>query len=293
MTMNTAHPHSLARHESRRHARTWAPVAAGLAGLAFAVAAHGYSNDFQNASTAFSGFTASGNLTGLALATLPTGSGGLGSAGQSTWLGRLGAGVGKNGNGETVTLALTGLTAGQQYTVAFDLFIGASWDGSAGGYGPDLWALKVQSGAGATQTLVNATFANGQQGINFGADSRQSYSDATPLGGIALSFNRFTGADAYFSLNANGNYASDYSIYRFGRGAGNPVPVFTANASTARVMFQRVGTVSGDSADEYWALDNIAVSGAATIPEADSYAMMLACLGLLAVVLRRRAPDAC
>jgi hypothetical protein len=256
------------------------------------VTAHGYSNDFQDASTAFSGLTASGNLTGLALVTLPTDSGGLGSVHQSTWLGKLGAGVGKNGNDETVTLALTGLTTGQQYTVAFDLFIGASWDGSAFGYGPDLWALKVQSGTAAAQTLLNATFANGQQGINFGADSRQSYSDAAPLGGTALSFNRFTGADAYFSLNANGNYASDYSIYRFGRGAGNPVPAFTASASTASVTFQRVGTGSGDSADEYWALDNITVNDIAAIPEANSYAMMLACLGLLAVVSRRRAPAA-
>jgi hypothetical protein len=55
------------------------------------------------------------------------------------------------------------------------------------------------------------------------------------------------------------------------------------------VTFQRVGTGSSDSADEYWALDNIAINSTAAIPEADSYVMMLACLGVLAVVLRRRA----
>ena len=41
-------------------------------------------------------------------------------------------------------------------------------------------ALLAASGALST-TLLNATFANGAQGINFGAYSPQTYSDATPV----------------------------------------------------------------------------------------------------------------
>lgn len=100
-----------------------------------------FSSDFE---TGTAGFTASGSLPGLTRASLPTDGGGLSSPNQSMWLGKLGDGIAKSGSqDEIVTLNLSGLTAGQSYNVAFDLFIGASWDGSAGGYGPDSWRFAV------------------------------------------------------------------------------------------------------------------------------------------------------
>ncbi len=41
---------------------------------------------------------------------------------------------------------------------------------------------------------------------------------------------------------------------------GIPVLIFTAGASTATLTFERHETASGDSPDEYWALDNISVT---------------------------------
>ncbi|MEO8038699.1 MAG: PEP-CTERM sorting domain-containing protein [Betaproteobacteria bacterium] len=253
-----------------------------------------YSNDFETPATAFAGLTASGTLGagGLSTTSLPTDGGTLASPNQSTWLGRLGYGIGKaSADGEVVTLALGGLTAGKQYSLAFDLLVGASWDGSAISYGADQIAVSAQSGVAADQLLLDATFANGQQGINYGADSRQSYSDATPLGGDALSFNRFAGADASFSNNS-GDYSGDYSIYSFGRGTGNPMLTFTADDSTASLVFKRLPTASGDSGDEYWALDNITVASVAAVPEPGTSALMLAGLGLLGYGVRRRSSKA-
>jgi hypothetical protein len=248
-----------------------ATAAAALLGLsAAAQAAVIYANNFENAATATDSLVASGTLGTLGTSSLPTDSAGLSSSSQSHWLGRIGADVAKSQrDGEVVTLSLSGLTAGTTYRVDFDLFIGASWDGSASGYGNDAINVTASSGALAT-TLLNATFANGAQGINFGAFSPQTYSDTTPVvsdanlqGNPSYQFARFTGADESFSLDQGGNYANDYSIYRFGTGAGNPVLNFVAGGSTATITFMRPPTSSTDSADEYWGLDNLVVSGVA------------------------------
>jgi hypothetical protein len=213
-----------------------------------------FSNDFE---TNTDGFTASGSLTNLSRVQRPTDSGGPSSTNTSMWLGKIGDGVAKGGtNEEVVTLALTNLIAGATYTVAFDLMIGASWDGAASGYGPDCWRFSVDG-----QRLVDTIFSNVKQGVNAGAYSPQRYSDtnyATPTG---PDVDRFTGADAFWSANADGNYANDYAIYYFGHGAGNPMLSFTATNSSATLQFVRYGS-SADSSDEYWALDNVLVTGA-------------------------------
>jgi hypothetical protein len=236
-----------------------------------------FSNDFQSNTT---GFTASGSLTTLGRTTLPTDNGGLASANQSMWLGLLGSGVAKSGaSDEIVTLSLAGLATGQVYSIAFDLLVGASWDGSASGFGPDSWRLVVDGTA-----LVNTTFSNGQQGVNVGAYSPQRYSDATSTSTTGPDFNRFTGADAFFSLNQNGNYASDYAIYYFGHGSGNPNLTFTATGTTAALSFARYGQTT-DSADEYWALDNVKIS---IVPEPSSLWLLILGGGLFLASERTR-----
>ena len=215
-----------------------------------------YSNNFESNTN---GFTASGSLSSAGRTSLPTDNGGLGSANQSMWLGRLGQGVTKGATPEIVTLTLSGLLPGQVYAIGFDLFIGASWDGSESSiYGGDSWRLTVNG-----NMLVNTTFSNVQQGVNAGAYSPQRYSDSTYTSTMGADFNRFTGADVSFSVNQNGNYAPDYAIYYFGRGAGNPFLTFTASGTTAVLEFARYSGTS-DSADEDWALDNVQVS---VVPE--------------------------
>ncbi len=229
---------------------------------------------------------ASGTLSALSRVSLPTDGAGLASGNQSKWLGRLGSQVDKSPTTpETVSLQLAGLAPGTQYNVAFDLLIGDSWDGSASGYGPDRWSLTVSSG-GTGATLVDATFSScGVDNGLCGALSPQTYSDATPLGGAGgTTFAPETGADAFF--DSSGVYSEDYGIYWFGHGAGNPMPVFTADASTATLLFQRLpGTT--DSADEYWALDNIVVTGTVVPLPAGAWLFGSAVAGLLGLARRK------
>lgn len=249
-----------------------AALSIGLFG-AHAIAAVVVSNDFQTNTT---GFTAGGSLSSLTLVSLPTDNGGLSSLNQSMWLGKLGAGVPKSGaQDEIVTTTLSGLTPGQTYTVAFDLFVGASWDGSASSpWGQDCWRFAVDG-----VRLINTTFTNGNAGQEYGAYSPQRYSDTTFTSLTGADFPKFTGADASFTTGGT-SYGLHYAIYRFGRGAGNPVPTFIATSTTASLEFARFGATT-DSGDEYWALDNFE---AAPVPEPAS----LWILGLASAVVRRR-----
>ncbi len=188
----------------------------------------------------------------------------------STFLGRFG--------NDTATLSLSGLTAGRAYEVRFDLFIGATWDGNYPGWGgPDVFRLT----AGATP-LVDATF--GHSPAPGDPLLLQSYSDATPLGGpaYAAAYPGRTGADVdYFSPNT---IFENYSIYYFGHGAGNPYLTFIASGATETLTFQ--GLNLQGVGDEFWAIDNVAVSA---VPEPSSIALSLIGLAAAGLYGRRRA----
>lgn len=215
-----------------------------------------YSNDFE---TNTNGFSSSSTTT------LPTTNAGFGSTPSSTYLGQF--------SNDTVTLSLTGLTTGTTYTVGFDLFIGASWDGNAGTVGPDNWSLT----AGVTP-LVQTTFGNVSGSV-------QNYSDTNPIG--PGSNPRLTGADV---ANPAGLFDS-YGIYYFSRGAGNPNLTFLATGATETLTF--AGSNLQGVSDEFWAIDNVTVTGAAptagVIPEPGTVALLAS--GLLPIagtVLRCR-----
>jgi len=236
-----------------------------------------FSNDFE---TDTNGFGFDGTLSDgtPARVSLPTDSGGLASPNQSMWLGKLGDGIAKVGDtDEIVTIALADLEPFRDYSVSFDLLIGASWDGAANGYGPDSWRFSVNG-----VRLVDTMFSNGEQGVNVGAYSPQRYSDTSYASPNGPDVPRFTGADASYSANQGGNYGGDYAIYWFGHGAGNPVLHFTTNDGIALLEWARYGNTT-DSGDEYWALDNVAV----TAPEPGGAA--LAAVATLAVAGRRGA----
>lgn len=234
-----------------------------------------YSNDFETDTT---GFTAGGDLSNpLPLARLPTDGGGFSSPNKSRWLGPLGAGVPKSGlMDEIVTLNLSGLMPGASYDVAFDLFIGSTWDGAAAISGPDRWRFAVDG-----VRLVDTTFAN------LGAAQQYSdtdYNNHNDLSGPYVAAG--TGAD-YSYLPGFSNPGASYAIYRFGRGAGNPMLSFTATGATAVLEFARYGDTT-DSRDEYWALDNVVVQSQ-SVPEPSSLTLLgFGALGLIGYARRRR-----
>jgi hypothetical protein len=107
--------------------------------------------------------------------------------------------------------------------------------------GDEPWTLTTGSG----QTLVNTTFTN---------FFTQRYSD-TNFNGPG-SFPLKTGADVGQDLAGNNN---DFTIYYFGKGAGNPILTFVAPGSgTQSLVF--TGANMQEITDEFWALDNVTVT---------------------------------
>jgi hypothetical protein len=228
-----------------------------LAGVAQAQTV--YVNDFES-NTA--GFTTSGRTN---LPTTPNASSPLSSM------------LGKFANNEFSNLILSGLNPGETYNVAFDLFIGGSWDGNNTTYGQDCWILRENY---SNQYMVNTTFSH----LN-DSGFTQNYSDTNPVGNLngGGPYSAKTGADV---ISANPDSFAGYQIYYFGRGAGNPILTFTANgAGLASLTFQGVGLQNVD--DEYWAIDNVRVTSA-RIPEPASAALGLLALPALALIRRKK-----
>ena len=169
----------------------------------------------------------------------------------STWLGPL-------NQGQTATLQLSGLVSGNVYNLAFDLMAAGSLDGPG-----DFFRVYV-----GAQALIDATFD--RQGFLGG----QTYSDSTPLG---------TGGNKPFGSGRDATINNAH-LYYFGHGAGNPIMSFTASGSTANINF--IGATNQAYADEWFAIDNVLVTGEAAVPE--PWTLPLLGLGLAVLGMGRR-----
>jgi hypothetical protein len=137
---------------------------------------------------------------------------------------------------QTVSLSLKELPPHASATVAFDLLILKSWDGSSPQYGPDRFSLAVADGP----VLLNATFSNNPK---LDADSSyQSY--PTPRSRPQA------GAVAVQTLGYR--FFGD-SVYHFR--LSFPHDAQTLRLDFASDLFEGKGT-----ADESWGLDDVRVS---------------------------------
>ncbi len=102
-------------------------------------------------------------------------------------------------------------------------------------------------------TLVDTTFINLVPADGILNNFTQNYSDTNPIGAGANP--PFTGADVAYT---GGAFFERYAIYYFGHGAGNPALNFVATGATADLVFQGINLQ--EVSDEFWALDNVAVT---------------------------------
>ena len=185
---------------------------------------------------------------------------------------------------DNVTLSLGGLAPHGFVTVAFDLYLLRSWDGLATDYGQDFFGLN----AGATNLFLES-FSNGHP-------AGQSFCGTACVPGQTV-YAPMTGATERYSLG-----------YQFGNwlpGSGKTEPevmdsvyrlsfTFAHAASDLQLSFFGQGLSLDNSAgyaDESWGLDNVSVH-LLPIPEPETWALLLAGLGLLAWRTRRRIPAA-
>lgn len=189
--------------------------------------------------------------------------------------------LGQFGN-NTVSLTLTGLAPHSSLTIAFDLFLIRSWDGSDTSpsplppfvAGPDVFTLDVSGGP----NLLRTTFSN-----NDVVAQRQAYPGAFPGG----DFPARTGAAENNTLGYTFDYGSlgvrsADSVYRLS---------FTTPHSANSVTFTFAASGLEHLTNESWGLDNVVVSdnNVAAVPEPASFTMLgLGMIGILVYGRRQR-----
>jgi len=131
-------------------------------------------------------------------------------------------------------------------------------------------------GDGSTGATLSQTFDT-EAGVTYTVDF---FTAAQQLG---------TGPQSYRLDALNGS-----SVLRFDSGS---IPVstaweghtlsFIAGSSSSTIRFTDTSN-GGDAVRINWALDNVSVSSVSSVPEPETYAMMLAGLGLIGAIARRR-----
>ena len=102
-------------------------------------------------------------------------------------------------NNTNQALTLSGLTAGQTYTLSFDLYALDSWDGSATSNGPDVFDVSVDGVSVLHESISNLSLANVQT-LNASAAIRLQI--VPTLSGLSGSGR--PGQDAVFNLTGSG-----------------------------------------------------------------------------------------
>jgi hypothetical protein len=107
---------------------------------------------------------------------------------------------GRFGN-TTQTLNLSGLTAGQTYTLSFDLYVLDSWDGSSTSYGPDKFSVSVDGQRRLFESLSNYDLNVAQ---TFNASEGLRLQIVPTLTGFGTLPNGVLGSDNTFQLMGSG-----------------------------------------------------------------------------------------
>ena len=214
-------------------------------------------------STNFDGALPAAITPGSATLTGVQGYAGLGPVGN-----QFGGNFLRSATGNVVTLNLSGLPAHDTISLSFLFAAIDSLDGTGVFPAGDFFKI-VFDGA----TLFSESFANATP------TQIQSY---VPPAGVELARH----VDLGFS--GPGGFYTD-SAYNFG--ADPRFANFAHSSSSATIQFYIFGPGNQDLNDESWAMDNLRVSvtttGVPAVPEPETYAMLLAGLGLLLFVARR------
>jgi hypothetical protein len=148
----------------------------------------------------------------------------------------------------TTSLTLDGLPPHTSLSLAFDLYVLKSWDGSDVHYGPDHWQLSVGDGA----VLLDTTFSNQPIATPGAANDLQSFGGLGALG----SFPAFTGAAESRTLGYLYRRSSTHTteeqdaVYHLR---------FEIEHTVGQVTLAFQGANLSGVPDESWGLDNVLV----------------------------------
>jgi len=172
-----------------------------------------------------------------------------------------------------VGLTVSNLPAHSSLSIAFDLYVIQSWDGSGPSSAPDVFDLTISS---TSTSLIHATFSNAGQDqsypdnyVNSGSPLHTYRTGAAEINTLGYTF---VGGDTVYHLVFTVNHLASSETFTFSASFIDGAPVIT---------------------NESWGLDNVVVSTAAvndgSVPEPASMAIWgIGALGCAVAGYRRR-----
>jgi hypothetical protein len=197
------------------------------------------------------------------------------------------AGAGTNGRANWIVFDGSNFTAGEQYTISFDVIGGSNRDGAdAGTSSGRMWVTELSGYDNSGSNYIQMDGSQTGWNNSTGATNVPFFANGTAV------VNYLTVDDAIAGPTTNGQNIVGENLFTVDGGTGDIIPTITASDPGNTFTFTYTdGTNATDigfaigTYNNNFGIDNFEI---AVVPEPSTYALLAGCFALASVMIRRR-----